>query len=596
MKALRILLLSLVPGFGLMVAALAQPTVPRENEPPPSPPPEEVADATPPAPDPADSDSAPEPAPVEASPNLDGSPGQTPEVQPAEPATPGDSQPANATAPSRRLRDNVRREIRPSRMLPPPKGIARGSTNGPANLRLNFRGVPLDMVLNYLSDAAGFIINQETDVEGTVDAWSNRPLTREEAVELLNTLLQKHGYAAIRNGLTLTIVNRDDAKKRDIPVISGRDPAEVPRSDAIVTQVIPVQYISATQMVKDLNPLLPTSAELSANEGGNALVLTDTQANIRRMMEIVQALDQAVSSTSDVRVFQLQFADSKALATTIQSLFQTQETSRNNNQNGPGRFFARFAGGPPGANGANGDAGSANGGRAPVPRVIAVADERSNSLIVSAPTQQMDVIANVVQGVDTNVDDITELRVYHLKNADPQETADLLTSLFEDSSSNSRQANNRGGFFRFGGRFGGGAGLNGRNGNANNATTSERMVKETRVTAVPDLRTRSVVVSAAKNLIDQIGDIVAQLDNDPARKQTVHIYSVENTDPEAVQEVIQSLFPEQNLNQIRNNSRNNQRQNANQLNSRQTQTRNQGNRTSNNNNLGNLGNAFNNGN
>src|SRR5213075_3091694 len=33
------------------------------------------------------------------------------------------------------------------------------------NLRLNFRGVPLDMVLSYLSDAAGFIIILDTEVK-----------------------------------------------------------------------------------------------------------------------------------------------------------------------------------------------------------------------------------------------------------------------------------------------------------------------------------------------------------------------------------------------------------------------------------------------
>src|ERR1041385_596014 len=49
-------------------------------------------------------------------------------------------------------------------------------------LRLNFRGVPLEMVLNYLSDAAGFIIVLETKVEGKVDVWSNQPMSKDEAV------------------------------------------------------------------------------------------------------------------------------------------------------------------------------------------------------------------------------------------------------------------------------------------------------------------------------------------------------------------------------------------------------------------------------
>ena len=52
-------------------------------------------------------------------------------------------------------------------------------------VRLNFRGVPLEMVLNHLSDAAGFIINIKpgTDIKGKVDVWSSQPLSKDEAVD-----------------------------------------------------------------------------------------------------------------------------------------------------------------------------------------------------------------------------------------------------------------------------------------------------------------------------------------------------------------------------------------------------------------------------
>jgi hypothetical protein len=47
--------------------------------------------------------------------------------------------------------------------------------NGEPGLRLNFRGVPLDLVLNYLSEAAGFIIVLDAKLTGKIDAWSNQP-------------------------------------------------------------------------------------------------------------------------------------------------------------------------------------------------------------------------------------------------------------------------------------------------------------------------------------------------------------------------------------------------------------------------------------
>src|SRR5262245_31187518 len=61
-------------------------------------------------------------------------------------------------------------------------------------LRMNFREAPLELVLNYMSEAAGFIINiaPGTEVKGKVNVWSNTPLTKDEAVELLNKVLHQN--------------------------------------------------------------------------------------------------------------------------------------------------------------------------------------------------------------------------------------------------------------------------------------------------------------------------------------------------------------------------------------------------------------------
>ena len=148
------------------------------------------------------------------------------------------------------------------------------ATAGEKGLRLNFRGVPLEMVLNYLSDAAGFIIDMETSVKGNVDVWSNQPLNKDEAIELLNTVLNQNGYAAIRNGRILKIVDRKVAKQRNIPVvptIPTNGPAAMPISDEMVTQIVPIRYANATQMIKDLQQLLPDYATLTANESAKRL-------------------------------------------------------------------------------------------------------------------------------------------------------------------------------------------------------------------------------------------------------------------------------------------------------------------------------------
>ena len=70
----------------------------------------------------------------------------------------------------------------------------------------------------------GFIINKETDVRGTVEVWSKEPLTKDEAVEVLNSVLKKNGCAVIRNGRILTIVAQDEVHHRDTPVVVNRQP------------------------------------------------------------------------------------------------------------------------------------------------------------------------------------------------------------------------------------------------------------------------------------------------------------------------------------------------------------------------------------
>src|SRR5207237_8472712 len=120
-------------------------------------------------------------------------------AQPA-PAPAPETKPPAQTAPGG---ENKTIEAAPS---PAPASLAGtgAATNSDKGLRFNFRNVPLDTVLNYLSDAAGFIIVLETKVTGNIDAWSNQPLSKAEAVSLLNTVLNQKGYAAIENGRTLT--------------------------------------------------------------------------------------------------------------------------------------------------------------------------------------------------------------------------------------------------------------------------------------------------------------------------------------------------------------------------------------------------------
>ncbi len=452
-------------------------------------------------------------------------------------------------------------EVKPAEPLPaavvpvvPKEPVKRVTSETEKGMRLNFRGVPLEMVLDYFAEAAGFIIVPKVDIKGRVDVWSNESLTKDEAVDVLNNVLGRNGYAAFRTGRTLNIINKDEMRQRPIPTNSGSDPEKIPATESMVTQIIPVKFISAEQVIKNLDTLLPTTSTVTANAGANALVITDTQVNIKRVAEIIKALDTPVASISAIRVFTLKYADSKALATVVKDLFATDSRGAGGNAQGNvdprQQFFqSRFGGGAGGGNAGGGAGGgrggAAGGGRVSTPKVVASADELSNSLIVSAPEDAMAMIEDVVKQVDVPVEDVTEVKVFRLKHASADETATMLKNLFPDTTT---QGNNRtgGGGFR-GGFFGGGqAGGQTGAGAAGAAGQSQRALKQNRVVAVADNRTMSVIVTASPTLMEQITSMISQLDSDPSKQQKVFVIPVENADPAQMQQILQSLFPTQN--------------------------------------------------
>jgi type II secretory pathway component GspD/PulD (secretin) len=426
------------------------------------------------------------------------------------------------------------------------------SEYGADGLRVNFHGAPLNLVLDYLSDAAGFIINKQTDVKGTVEVWSKQPVTKDEAVELLNSVLKKNGYGMTRSGRILTIVAMEGVKTADTEIVVNTDPNEMEKGDEVQTQIIPVRYVTASQLVPNLELLLPTSATLSANESANTLILVATKTDIKRILRIVNALDNSMSSASSIKVRPLRFADAKETANLITQLF-SQQSSNQGGQGGQGGG-PNFGGGPGGgfrAMMAQMAGAAGRGGRNSVAaRVVAVSDDRSNSVVISAPPDLLSAIDDMLDKIDKQVSDTAELRVFRLINADPSEMADQLSQLFPDetASNNNNQNNNVPFFFRGRGGFGGAA---------NTSTeTSEHMKKMGKVLAVPDPRTASLIVTASKTLMPQIAAMIAELDSDKGKREIVSYYELENADPQDVYQNLQDLFNRSTVRMQNNNNQN----------------------------------------
>jgi general secretion pathway protein D len=337
-----------------------------------------------------------------------------------------------------------------------------GTASPEPELRFNFRGAPLEQVLNYLSDAAGLIIVLDTPVSGTVDMWSNQPVSRTEAVSLLNHALNKNGYTATLQGRNLVVSSKENAKRQNIPVRTGNNPQDIPATADMVMQIIPLRNIGAAQAAQDLASLIPESATVTANEDSNSLVVTDTQINVRHVVEVISQLDGSISSDAAMRIFKLNHADATETASLINTLYGTTSNSRNGNNNnaaagagnsgGPGAMLAQImaarsggggGGGFPGGFGgassrssrsSRGGGSSSSGSRAVVP-VSATADPRTGSVIVTGSQSTLHDIADIIAELDHSDAHQQQVYVYTLENANVQQVETVLRNLFQSSNS-----------------------------------------------------------------------------------------------------------------------------------------------------------------
>ncbi|HUD47993.1 MAG TPA: secretin N-terminal domain-containing protein [Candidatus Baltobacteraceae bacterium] len=406
-----------------------------------------------------------------------------------------------------------------------PAGVT--PTNG---FILNFHEVPLDAVLNYLSGKVGLIITSDVDLKGKVSVVAKQPVTTNEIVDLLNAQLARNNYAAVLSGRTLTIMDAARAKTSALTpvIVNSSGPNQIPFNDKIVTEILPIHTLQPAQLVKDLAALIPPGDTVTPNDAGNAIIMTASQKDVHRISEIIAALDS--SAVSDVEVFVLRYADAKSVAAELKEIFQSADSevtraSTRSSFGGPDGM------GPPGFPGGGGG-NSGDTTKNAQTHAVFVSDDQMNAVVASAPPDYMPSITNVIEQLDRASQDITEIKVFKLKHADPSEIVDELSSLFPSSNNDSDQ-NNRSMGFQFNPFQQQATG---------NSSQSTRMKRKTTVLAVADRRTESVVVTASRDSMVEINGMIAALDEGNQGMTYVTAIPLESADPAAVQQTMAGLF------------------------------------------------------
>lgn len=256
---------------------------------------------------------------------------------------------------------------------------------------VNFNDTDIQQVIKFMADATGKTIIIDPKVRGPVKVISAKPLNSGELYDLFLSVLDVHGYTAIESGGVVRIVPNRDA--RSLPVPNETNVTEV--DDTYITQVIQLKNISAAKVLPTLRPLVPQYGHISAYDSSNALIITDTRANIIRLNELIAKIDQSAVIGTDL--IELRYAQ----ATDIVNIITTLEKP------------------------------DPNRGTTTSP-VVLVADKRINGVIVSGDDLQRQRVKMLIDQMDRPQTKNSNMRVVYLKYAKAEEVAKVLTGMVQN--------------------------------------------------------------------------------------------------------------------------------------------------------------------
>lgn len=179
---------------------------------------------------------------------------------------------------------------------------------------LRFVNAEIDAVVRAIGSYTGRTFVVDPRVKGSLNLTSEKPLSRSEALAALTAALRLQGFAIVEVGNISRVVLEADAKFQGGAVDAGDAPAGA-RGDSVQTQVFRLQYEAVANVIAVVRPLVPPNNPVTAYPSSNALVVTDYASNLKRIEQVIAALDRP--PPSDTEVIALEHAIASDLATIV---------------------------------------------------------------------------------------------------------------------------------------------------------------------------------------------------------------------------------------------------------------------------------------
>ena len=262
---------------------------------------------------------------------------------------------------------------------------------------LNFVDADIESVVKAIGQITNKNFLIDPRVKGTISINTAKPVPRAMTYSILISALRVQGFATIdENGYTSIVPEVDAKGKYTARLSSGKQ-----SGGQIVTQVFVIKYENAGQLVNIVKPLLSPNSVINAYPGSNALIVTDYADNLNKIVKLIEAIDKP--SQAENVIIKLKFASAVEITQTINRLL-----SDGNIANEPSK------------------------------RIQAVADARSNSIILHAENRSLIArAATLIEQLDVPTNAGSAIHVVYLKNADSTKLASTLRALLSGKASES---------------------------------------------------------------------------------------------------------------------------------------------------------------
>ena len=257
---------------------------------------------------------------------------------------------------------------------------------------VNLKETDIQELIKFVAEATGTTIVVDPSVKGKVKVVSSKPVSKDELYELFLSILEVHGYTAVRSGGVIRVIQNKDARSAPVQVRDGHSGRA---SDEYVTEVIKLDNISAAKLIPVLRPLVPQQAHMAAYAPSNAIIISDLSSNIDRIRDIIERMDKSAVQQTDI--VKLRYGVAENVVSMLDQLTKSE---------------AKQSGGET--------------------EVLLVADARTNSVLVSGDELERARIRKLVEYLDTPLEQSGNVKVVYLEYAQAPEIAEVLTRVMQN--------------------------------------------------------------------------------------------------------------------------------------------------------------------